>query len=113
MTSGLSMRFNALRPDDVLRGKPEGTRIYRLFLATDGAMGAQETLFTLLHRHKVEIVSYDPSIPCCTVLSAEDLCSALSGVKLIAEIVREEPRRSARSPHLASPGRVAPLLPGA
>lgn len=108
--TGLSARFNALQPDELLRGKPDGTRIYRLFLAPDGAKIQPELVFTLLQRRNVEIVSYDPTIPCYVVLSTDDLRQTLVDLKWVVEVIREDVRKSPRSP--GSAGGSKPNSPG-
>lgn len=93
----LSQKFTAINPEDLLKDKPEGTGIYRLFLCEKQvAPISSELVYRLLQARNINIASYDPSIPCYTVTALADLRDTLLDLKWIKSVTKEEIRRSPR-----------------
>lgn len=92
-----TQRFTALRPDLILRNRPEGSAIYRAFIR-QGSLIHQDLIAQVFRAKGLEVIRFDPPpIHCYTVVSERDARVSLADLQWIERVTREEPRRSPRA----------------
>lgn len=90
-------RFTALRPDAILKGRPEGSAIYRIFIK-QGSLIHQDLVAQVFRSKGLEVIRFDPPpLHCYTVVSERDTRDSLGDLSWIERITREEARRSPRA----------------